>query len=128
MSANGNGKSRDKSRDPFNGAGLTPGNPGNKGGGRPSNEFRETMQALIEQPKVRKALSKILGDPDHPQFSSLWAKAAAYAYGQPSQRVEHTGEDGGPIEFVTEARESFAGRMDRLVTRLGTNRISGLAN
>lgn len=84
---NGNGKSQTKTLPPH----LTPGNPGNVGGGRPRNEFRLALQAILEQPKVRKAVEKILGNPNHPQFATLWGKAAAFAYGQPTQPIQHQG-------------------------------------
>lgn len=120
-----NGKSRDKSRDPFNGAPLIPGNPGNRGGGRPSNEFRDKLRRIIESPKVQKAFLAVITNPKHPQFATLYTKALAYAHGQPTQTVEHTG---GIDLNVRELSESFESRMGRLATRLGAPPIPGRFN
>lgn len=74
------------------------------------------MRAIIESPKVRKAFLAVISNPQHPQFSALWKTAAAYAVGQPTQVVEHS----GGIEInVRECRDTFTSRMDRLAQRLG---------
>lgn len=72
---------------------------GNKGGGRPTNEVRAKARDIIERPKVRAAVIAILENAEHPQFTSLWSKMAAYAYGQPAAIVEHSGPEGEEIEF-----------------------------
>lgn len=111
--------------------------PGENGGahgqpgksGRPSNAVREAARQAVEKHKLLETVAKIArsSEKDSDRLSAI-KLLLAYGYGQPEQRIEHTGEDGGPIEFVTEARESFAGRMDRLIERVGTHRFSGLAN
>ena len=59
------------------------------------------------------------GNPKSMAFAPIIKTALAYAVGQPVQRVEHTGEDGGPIEFLAGAKAEFESRMARLTTRLG---------
>lgn len=44
----------------------------------------------------------------------------SYGFGAPTQVVEHTGKDGGPIEFVEHAKAEFEGRITRMVARLGS--------
>lgn len=79
---------------PRNGAEIPLGahvaNTGGKAGrsGRPPNEFREQLRTILEDERVQAAFMSIITDPKHPQFSQLWAKAAAYAYGQPTQKIE----------------------------------------
>jgi hypothetical protein len=67
-------------------------------GGRPSNEFRESLRALLDSPKVKAAVKKILSDPDHPQFASLYGKLIAQAHGNPATPLEHSGPEGGPFQ------------------------------
>jgi len=111
--------------------------PGENGGshgvpgksGRPSNAVREAAQQAVTKHKLVEKVARIAvkAKRDSDRLAAV-KLLLAYGFGQPEQRIEHTGEDGGPIEFIHEARESFAGRMDRLITRVGTNRLSGLAN
>ncbi len=71
------------------GALLTGGSPGNKGGpGRPPKEFSADLREILNSPKVRKAFLAIIEDPEHKQFTALWKSAAAYAYGQPPQKLK----------------------------------------
>lgn len=70
----------------------------NKGAGRPTNEFRASLRQLLDLPKVKAAAKKILTNPDHPQFATLYAKIMNQAHGNPTQPVEHSGNEGGPIE------------------------------
>jgi len=109
--------------------------PGENGGahgkvgrsGRLADAVRTAARHAVEKHKLLEIVAGIAlkGERDGDRISAA-KLLLAYGYGQPEQRIEHTGEDGGPIEFVTEARESFAGRMDSLVTRLGANRISSV--
>lgn len=150
---NGNGKTAQKTAtSPISGAEIPLGNhPGNTGGkkgrsGRRPLEITLLAQRIFSKKKLLEVVAMIAtadigeivghdkaGEPIYSETKNADRLAAirfiaSYAYGQPSQRVEHTGEDGGPIEFVTEARETFAGRMDSLIARVGANRFSGLAN
>ncbi len=60
--------------------------------GRPPNEYRDSLRQILDNPKVAKALRRILADPDHPQFASLYGKVVAQAHGNPMQPVELSGD------------------------------------
>jgi hypothetical protein len=56
---------------------LTPGNPGNSGGkegrsGRRSLRFTNMVQKLLLNAGPRRALRKILRNPEHPHFATMW--------------------------------------------------------
>jgi hypothetical protein len=70
------------------------------GPGRPRNEFRERIRDLLNSDKVKQAVQKVIENPDHPQFTALYSKLLVQAHGNPAQQVEHTGEEGGPIEIA----------------------------
>lgn len=70
---------------------LTGGNPGNKGGGRPTNAFVRVCKRLSLQ-AMRRKVRRILRKPDHPHFMNALKMAAAYGWGQPSQSVEVQGK------------------------------------
>ena len=88
-------------------ANNTGGKPGRSG--RPSNEFREQMRQILENEHVQAAFMSIITNPEHPQFSQLWTRAAAYAYGLPPQKVELEGS------LKTETGEQL---MERILERL----------
>lgn len=106
------------------GLNLIPGNPGNSGGkkgrsGRPSSALRDFMRACLESPDHQEAVRAVLANPKSMHFATMTKLALAYAEGVPTQRIEHTGDEGGPIEILTEARDAFHSRMARLTARLG---------
>jgi hypothetical protein len=72
---------------PHGGALNAGGTPGNKGG-RPTNEYRAHLRAILDSPKIEEALIKILENPDHNQFSSLYGRVVAQAHGNPTQLIE----------------------------------------
>jgi hypothetical protein len=84
-----------KGDDPRRGKGPPKGS-----GGRPRNEFRERIRDLLNSDKVKQAVQKVIENPDHPQFTALYSKLLVQAHGNPAQQVEHTGEEGGPIEIA----------------------------
>lgn len=98
--------------EPENSAGKSVGVPFAKGsdprrtkgakgrGGRPSNEFRESLRVLLDSPKVRAAVKKILSNPDHPQFGTLYGKLISQAHGNPATPVEHSGPQGEPVKIT----------------------------
>lgn len=94
-------KSRPKSRGLP--AHLIPGNPGNSGGkpgrsGRRPEAWKIYCQAQLARPSVRRAISRVLGDPKHPQWVRCAQWLAEYAHGKPRQVV---GVEGGesPVEL-----------------------------
>ena len=94
---------------PQGGAAVVPGNPGNRGGrkgrsGRKPEWFKEAMRKLGTKPAVLKAAEKILQDPSHPQWSSVWKHVTEQGYGKATQPVEHGGEGGGDIRHALTVR------------------------
>ena len=70
---------------------LRSGNPGNKGGGNTSNEYRLRMRTLLYSEAHRAALEQALADPTSSAFVGAMTHAAKYAYGLPAQKVEVEG-------------------------------------
>lgn len=68
--------------------------------GRPPNEYREGLRRILDDPKVSKAVKAILGNPDHPQFASLYGKVVSQAHGNPLQPIDMN-VDGMPPFVVT---------------------------
>lgn len=81
-----------------NGGGrLRTGNPGNKGGtGRVPNELKIAWQKMLEAKAVDLAVKKILKDPNHPQFTSLYTKLAVMVVGLPGRQDDADPEDAIP--------------------------------
>jgi hypothetical protein len=80
-------------------------NRGNAGKGRPkgsqnksTGEVRDLARALVNDPEYRRNLDVRLkrGKLAPMVESMLWH----YAYGKPKETVEHTGENGGPVNVV----------------------------
>lgn len=67
---------------------LYGGNPGNKGGRRYPDWFKDWCAKMVTGPGARKSVRAILRNPDHPQFSSLWDKLANRAYGRPKESLD----------------------------------------
>ena len=102
---------------------LTPGNPGNSGGkkgrsGRKANNFIEWCKAVSEDPMVQGVFTARAKAGD----VKVLTLAANYAHGRPTERVELTGKDGGPlhVESVEVVRERLPRRIAGIASRLGT--------
>ena len=69
--------------------GNHPGNTGGKKGrsGPKADKFREALRHILADPKVAKAVKEVLEDPRNSHFSSLWARVAAQAHGNPVQQI-----------------------------------------
>lgn len=88
-----------------NGGSVIPGNPGNRGGrkgrsGRKPNEWKAFCGELLADSGVREAIKKAAKDPETRGYANLLKMLAAYAVGVPAQKVEVTGEEGGPVKFT----------------------------
>jgi hypothetical protein len=71
------------------GGALLRGNPGNKGGGRPPDEFRRRMAELVNQEGVEEYLEECLrGTHGAKPFVAALQHCTAYGYGKPTQKVE----------------------------------------
>ena len=80
------------------GALLTGGVPGNKGGGRPPDEFKRRMAELASSDKALAYLEASLNGEHGPEVALRAQQyAAERGYGKVSQAVEHTGKDGASL-------------------------------
>jgi hypothetical protein len=77
----------------------------NPGGGRPKDEFKARMRELASGAETEAALTKILNDSTHPHYMKALAFAAEHGYGKPTDHVEVSGKDGGPIAMTVTFRK-----------------------
>jgi len=73
------------------------GTPGNKGGGRPPDEFKAAMRKLASSNQVLRHVRSVLNDPSHPQFMAAWKWATERGYGKTPDSLEVSGPGGAPI-------------------------------
>ena len=74
---------------PHGGALLNGGIPGNKGGGRPPNEFKQRMAALVSRDDVERYLEECLSGAHGPKiFLQAYEMACNFGYGKPSQPID----------------------------------------
>jgi hypothetical protein len=89
-----------------NGGLLRTGNPGNKGGGRPTNAFREAMAkaaAEIVLPKAVQVVTDRQPDKDGEPDASWWRAAdAVLKYGQPEAPKEVNQKVSGTVVLRAE--------------------------
>lgn len=83
-----------------------------KGGGRPkgvpnkvTREIKELARALFDEAYWERCRSRLLSGRVAP---AVEAKLLAYAYGEPKQQLEVTGQDGGPVTVVHEYHADHA--------------------
>ena len=108
------GKPFEPGQDPRRGRGPA---KGAANAGRPPDKFKEAMRGIADRPDVLARLKKLTGPrgkgaaavPDD-VFLKAFKEVADRGYGKPAQPVEHTGADGGAIQFETaaDARERIA--------------------
>lgn len=80
------------------GALLSGGKPGNRGGGRPPDEFNRRMRELASSEAALAYLEECLTGVHGPKaHASAMAFAAERGYGKVPQALEHTGKDGAPL-------------------------------
>lgn len=80
--------------------GLRRGNPGNKGGGRQSENFRQWCRDTLGRKPTRAEVEAIAKDKSHPQFMACLKWLAENGHGKPTEHHEYSGPDGSPIQFV----------------------------
>lgn len=79
---------------PLNGSriplGAHDGNTGGKKGrsGRKPDWLREFCDQQLANPKCKAAVRKILSDPEHPAFATMWKAAGERAHGKPEQPIK----------------------------------------
>lgn len=113
--------------DPRRGDGPEKGAPN---AGRPPDKFKQEMRGIADRPSVVKRLKHLTGPrgkganavPDD-VFLKAFKEVADRGYGKPAQPVEHTGADGGAIQFETaaDARERIARELTGIHARGGTD-------
>ena len=82
------------------GGALSPGNPGNRGGGRPPNEFKATLRELVDRKEVHAHLLAVLAaGPQHPQFMDVLKYVTEHGYGKAAASVDVT-SGGQPLSFT----------------------------
>lgn len=67
-----------------------PGNPGNKGGGRPKDEWKRLCQELASKPEQLEVAREVLADKGHPAWLGAWRFVAEQGYGKPETAVDIT--------------------------------------
>ena len=116
------GKPFEHGEDPRRGRGPAKGAPN---AGRPPDKFKEAMRGIADRPDVLKRLKKLTGTAKSvgdDVFLKAFKEVADRGYGKPAQPVEHTGADGGAIQFETaaDARERIARELTGIHARGGT--------
>ena len=74
--------------------------------GRPPDKFKEDMRALACREDVLRRLRRLLSGSRRVSddvFLRAFKEVADRGYGKPAQPVEHTGPDGGAIQYETAA-------------------------
>ena len=79
---------------PHGGALLAGGIPGNKGGGRPPNAFKDFLADLRRDPQALAALRAAACDPSLRSFGAAWKLAADYDDDKPAEKRQIV----GPVE------------------------------
>lgn len=81
------------------GGALKPGGDG-VSGGRPPDAFKAMCRTLASSADVARNVEKILASPE--RYPTLYIGALKWAsehgYGKPTEHVEVTGKDGGPVQ------------------------------
>jgi len=86
---------------------FKPGQSGNPGGiPKATIEFRQRCREAMERPGGGWDLAAEMLVRPGPDRRWAIEFLAAYGYGKPSQHIEHTGTEGGPIEFIEVVRPS----------------------
>lgn len=91
-------KSREKTRlvkQPHGGA-LKQGNT--VGVGRPPDWLKRQADELLADPASWSQVENILKDNKHAAFHHMWKALADRAHGKPTESIELTGKDGGPVQ------------------------------
>jgi hypothetical protein len=92
-----------------NGGLLRSGNPGNRGGGRTKDEFKQRMRELSSSDQALAYLEECLrGDHGYKAHTSAMAFAAEHGYGKATETVEHTGAVEVHVRIAREGRRVTA--------------------
>lgn len=92
---------------------------GNKGGGRPSDAFKEVCRYLASRDETVAAVDAILRDPDHPAFWGALRWASEHGYGRPVQALQHEGAEVSIIRVIREDRTIERGDARAFTLNLG---------
>lgn len=87
-----------KTRVPKHGRGLLRvGGPNGGAGGRPRDEWKAALAALVSREDVLAKLASVIGDTAHKDWLGAWKTAASYAYGQPEATTTVKGDAIEPL-------------------------------
>ena len=98
-------KSRQKPRGTMpgrNGGRLNVG--GDHGGGRPPDEFRARLRAMVSREDRMVVVETVLRDKKSPHWINAWKYATEHGYGKPPQPVTLATEEGRPLEIAITRR------------------------
>lgn len=93
---------------PRGGALLAGGIPGNKGGGRPPNAFKDFLADLRKDPEALAALRAAACDPSLRSFGAAWKLAADYDDEKPAEKRQIVGPVEVNVRIVREGRRVTA--------------------
>lgn len=85
-----------------NGNPLKTGNPGNKGGGRPPDAFKDFLARLRRDPKALAAFRAAALDSSNRSFGAAWKLAAEYDEEKPAEKKQLQGKFEVSVRFVRE--------------------------
>lgn len=101
-------------RSPINGAEIPLGNhPGNTGGkkgrsGKKKDAWKLELQRIVSSDQVLVALETILINPANPAYVGAIKYASDHGYGKPTESIELTGKDGGPVQLWSFGKRKVA--------------------
>lgn len=72
------------------GGALRVGNPGNKGGGRTPQAFKDAVRQIREKPEVHDAIEQAASNPGSKGFGAALKVLTDYDDDKPGQKVEHS--------------------------------------
>jgi hypothetical protein len=99
--------------------------PGNKGGGRPSLAFKQWCESLLDDPKCRTEVERILCNREHPAFAQMFRTIADRAHGKADQtvKVKHSLDEAAK-ELQDILARGFARRAERENLIAGSQQIT----
>ena len=92
-----------------NGGTLKTGNPGNAGGGRTPDAFKDFLKRLRANPEALAALERAAKDETLRSFGGAWKLASEYDEDKPAEKKQISGKVEVRVSIVRENRRNTAG-------------------